>query len=799
MANEIYHRSNWGNAVNDIAWGDTYEKFDATNEMFVRSDNYENSNETDKLMAAISPKPSILLTPTAYDNGSLHSVKPVRTFGSELITNGGFDTDSDWSYGSSWSIANGKATATNSTTGSIYQDVLDTSKIYKATFEITEITSGGLRIGIGVNFSSSIYGYFTETGIYTYYGQPTTDGLLRINPLSGTNASIDNVSVKEVIDADFDFTRGSSATRVNEQGLIEDVQILSGELVQNGDFEQIGSELVTNGDFDTDSDWTKGTGWSISGGKANADATFDNLGQTGYSFVINKTYKVTYEVKNYVNGNIRFQLTGGATLNGNTINSNGIYTQYVKATANHTNFRFRGTNFTGSIDNVSVKEVGQNWDVTDGWSIENGKANIDTSEGTGSFNQLGVLTVGKKYRLSLSAAMTVGRVKFQSDAAGVFIFSSDVSSHEFIASSTSVSFRRFDTTTSGYIDNVSIIEITDDTDLPRIDYTDGTGSLLLEPQSTNLVTDSAGGNYGNNPGSEILTTAPDGTNTAVRPVPDSTSDRYQYTISGGSYATDSKLTYTWYRKRITTPIDTSHTGDLKIQILVNCTQVGSTTQIETDVNGFDRFQAVFNITDGSAATLIRGYFGQSIGVGNSSIAYWGHQVEPLEFSTSLIPTSGSPVTRDADVCNNSGSSDLINSTEGVLYAEIAALADDLTFRGIALSDGTNDNRVLLRYRTTSNQINLFIRANSTTILNSTKALTDITSFSKIAIKYKSGDIALWVDGQEAKTHTNTFTLIGLDRLNFDAGNGSDDFYGKVKCIAVFKEALTDEELTALTT
>ena len=90
MANEIYHRSNWGNAVNDIAWGDVYEKFDATNEMFIRSDYYENSNVTDKLMAAINPKPSILLTPTAYDNGSLHSVKPVQSFGSELITNGDF-------------------------------------------------------------------------------------------------------------------------------------------------------------------------------------------------------------------------------------------------------------------------------------------------------------------------------------------------------------------------------------------------------------------------------------------------------------------------------------------------------------------------------------------------------------------------------------------------------------------------------------------------------------------------------------------------------------------------------------
>jgi len=129
------------------------------------------------------------------------------------------------------------------------------------------------------------------------------------------------------------------------------------------------------------------------------------------------------------------------------------------------------------------------------------------------------------------------------------------------------------------------------------------------------------------------------------------------------------------------------------------------------------------------------------------------------------------------------------------------LADDLTFRSIAISDGTTDNRVMLRYRTNSNQINLFIKANGDTIVNSTKALTDITNYSKIAIKYKSGDIALWVDGQEAKTHTNTFTLIGLNRLNFDAGNlnGSDKFFGKVKSVAVFKEALTDEELTALTT
>ena len=64
------------------------------------------------------------------------------------------------------------------------------------------------------------------------------------------------------------------------------------------------------------------------------------------------------------------------------------------------------------------------------------------------------------------------------------------------------------------------------------------------------------------------------------------------------------------------------------------------------------------------------------------------------YSTSLIHTSGSAVTRSADVANNAANSDLISSTEGVLYAEIKALADDLTFRAIKLSDGTFDNRVI---------------------------------------------------------------------------------------------------------
>ena len=121
--------------------------------------------------------------------------------------------------------------------------------------------------------------------------------ILSVKPIDGTG--------------DFDFTRNSSATRVNSQGLIEDMQILSGDLVSNGDFSQIGPELVTNGDFATDSNWTKGTGWTISGGLLNASSVSSNCFQSS-SFILGKTYKVTYSISNYVSG--LFRVTIGSCL-----------------------------------------------------------------------------------------------------------------------------------------------------------------------------------------------------------------------------------------------------------------------------------------------------------------------------------------------------------------------------------------------------------------------------------------------------------------------------------------------------
>jgi len=80
--------------------------------------------------------------------------------------------------------------------------------------------------------------------------------------------------------------------------------------------------------------------------------------------------------------------------------------------------------------------------------------------------------------------------------------------------------------------------------------------------------------------------------------------------------------------------------------------------------------------------------------------------------------------------------------------------------------------------------------------------TDIiqTNMNKIACKFKANDYALWINGIEKDTNTtqsNTVQSGTLNSLNFDI-NGSNNFYGKVKEVKVFRRALTDAELTELT-
>ena len=70
----------------------------------------------------------------------------------------------------------------------------------------------------------------------------------------------------------------------------------------------------------------------------------------------------------------------------------------------------------------------------------------------------------------------------------------------------------------------------------------------------------------------------------------------------------------------------------------------------------------------------------------------------------------------------------------------------------------------------------------------------------MALKYKANDFAFWVNGVEVKATTSgiTYTANTLNSLRFDRGDGVDIFFGKVKQLQVYKTALTDAQLTSLT-
>ena len=785
MPNEIYHRSNWGESKAED-FGDVYYDHAATNKLYNHSDYYENSDGTDATLKDLNNKASIVLTPTAYSDGSLNTVIP--PYAPSYIDNVPFVTSEWTNLQEGWSIdeTNNKLVAAATWTGINKRAEYEISEILigktiRISFDAV-VTAGEFNVIRPYSISS-----ISTSGSYTFTDIATTATIFRfLNKSTDFAGEITNIKVEVIEEADFDFSRGSSATRVNEQGLVEDVQILSGELVQNGNFEQIGSELVTNGNFDTDSDWTKGGVWTIENGSANGDATFGNLAQLGFPFVGGKFYKVTYEVKNYVNGNVKFQFTGGTSVNGATRNANGVYTEYVKAETGNVTFRFRGTNFTGSIDNVSVKEVGQNWtfynaDSNTNTRFEDNAAVLDATANqfTRFISSSSPMTIGNLYRISYEVIET-DNTTISIQYPLTYISSSlGVHTVDIIATNTNIGFAK---STVGVvkIDNVSIKEVTNDTDLPRIDFTDGTGSLLLEPQRTNLV------NY-----SEDFTQWTAGSNTSLTFVsdvvaPDGSLGVYRLTLPAQSstylaanvFASQNPLALSIYAKSVNTNND------------FNFYDGNNPSSTKTATDEWQRFNYIGN---GDEFVIVN--FGDTF---ETDIYIWGAQAEAGSYATSYIPTSGSTVTRSADVANNSGNADLFNDSEGVLYAEIAALANDGTFRSISISsDAGYNNSIMIRYVSTSNQINVITRIGSATN-NTSVDVNDITEFNKIAFKYKSENCVLFINGVQVATSSQAFNSSGINNLSFDRGGGAAEFYGKTKAVAVFKEALTDEQLQKLT-
>jgi len=122
-----------------------------------------------------------------------------------------------------------------------------------------------------------------------------------------------------------------------------------------------GTELVTNGTFDTDSDWTKGDGWSISGGVASVDGSQSANSNVRQSIttVVGRRYRASVDVT-ALSHNVRLQAYMGVGDPFTDTSSTGTITldfTSEQATDNLNIWVTGNVNATATIDNVSVREL----------------------------------------------------------------------------------------------------------------------------------------------------------------------------------------------------------------------------------------------------------------------------------------------------------------------------------------------------------------------------------------------------------------------------------------------------------
>ena len=619
--------------------------------------------------------------------------------------------------------------------------------------------------------------------------------------------------------------------------LLDDVSIVvtpngykAGELYAVVPVPTEGAEEITNGDFATDlSGWTTtGTNatntitWETNGARIISTGT--NIGLLQNTLSIGKTYRLTCDVTITV-GKIGLD---GAT-SGSTVNMVEGFNEII-FTAISTTFKIK--RITGNdnclLDNVSVKEytaadmdvtrataatrvdedglvnyaevvsdtelvtngdfaTDSDWTKGPNWTISGGSANSDGTDATSnlyqntflSFNGKGFLVEGNVSNVTQGFVyISLGGSDLQ-----IVVNSNGAFKHYVnISSGNSILYISGRNNFIGSIDNVSVKQLTRD-NVPRIDYTGGgCPHILSEPQRTNFVAYSIPDNTNWSKGSnttitENFSTSPDGTQNASRLVMPTGSGTYAYYQFTATSTTNH--TFSFYAK--------NNGGDADVTMAFF---VASQTQSITLTNEWKRFEFTTSITSGNSV---------QVGVDNLTsidMLIWGCQCEE-SYATSYIPTSGSTVTRNQDIFTRDGIGSLINSTEGVLFAEISALSNDASYRYMGVTDGSSDNRVIILYYQSNNRIRVLLSSGGTKYFDEFYAVTSVEDFHKVAVKWKVNDFALWIDGVERATDTSGSTPIGLNTLALDQAGG-DNWFGKVKQLQVYNTALTDEQLLQLT-
>ena len=216
-----------------------------------------------------------------------------------------------------------------------------------------------------------------------------------------------------------------------------------------------GTDVIVNGTFASDTAWTKGTGWTISGGTAVASSASGALRPSTPPLTARTCYVVTYTTTRS-GGNLTLNNAASTLINhGPARSSNATFTEYLTSVSTNVNFGFVSSNFSGTLDNVSAKPV---------------SSSITT------------LTIGNKYRATFSIATVeagnTGKIGFMVGTQNLAVYSAvGTYAVDFYAdnAASTMTFYIIGNTFAGTLgSDISLIDITP-------------GDIVLDPNGSELI------------------------------------------------------------------------------------------------------------------------------------------------------------------------------------------------------------------------------------------------------------------------------------------------------------------------
>ena len=345
--------------------------------------------------------------------------------------------------------------------------------------------------------------------------------------------------------------------------------------------------------------------------------------------------------------------------------------------------------------------------------------------------------------------------------------------------------------------------------LPRIDYTGGTPSILLEPSRTNEIGYSeykASGDFTNSTPSYNAASSPEGLQNATEMFDDSTNGQHRVPI--GSFAVTSGTDYT-----ISAFVKNNDIGYCYLLLEGGFTQtryyfnlstgqpITSGLEVENFADGWYRIyvtQSAAASGTGSVYLNMSNNGASPIYVGsNQSLYFYGLQAEQGSYPTSYIPTYNASATRAADVFNDLNYSDSFNDITVFLNINTKNIVRDAANSAIHIgNDGNQGGAVFLRRTSAQNpkRLTLFFKNNDNSDAFASYQLPE--GNVKLAFKYNStsNDCKLFVDGDEERSATNITDITEFDTFKI-GGEGGE---ANLKSLLVFNTALSDDDCEALT-